>query len=302
MRFRGFMKHCEAISWLHPAIAWLGSRETEPLIFTQEGPAMVVGVRFPQNPYTRQVQGSKDPTIPADKEEIILRHCDLIKYMALRLASRLPPHVSVDDLFNAGVIGLMDAIEKFDPEQQIQFRTYAKIRIKGAMLDEIRAMDWVPRSLRQKSTLLTKTAATLSEKLGRHPTDEEMAAELDVTLDHYYHLLDEIKGISLMPLEIQEAVQDAQGEAQLATAADGPFQAVYREQLRDELAAAIETLPKNEQLILSLYYYEELTMKEIGAVMGYTESRISQLHTKAVLRLRTRLARTLKKDDLPDVI
>jgi RNA polymerase sigma factor for flagellar operon FliA len=262
---------------------------------------MVVGARFPHNPYSKQAQVSQEAIIPADKEEIILRHCDLIKYMALRLASRLPPHVSVDDLFNAGIIGLMDAIDKFDPDQQIQLRTYAKIRIKGAMLDEIRAMDWVPRSLRQKSTMLTKTCASLEERLGRHPTDEEIAAELDISLDHYYRLLDEIKGISLMPLEIQETLKDAQGEAQLATAADGPFQAVYREQLREELATAIETLPKNEQLILSLYYYEELTMKEIGAIMGYTESRISQLHTKAILRLRTRLARSLKKDDLPDI-
>lgn len=263
---------------------------------------MVVGARFPNNPYTKQVQGSKDPVIPADKEETILRHCDLIKYMALRLASRLPPHVSVDDLFNAGVIGLMDAIDKFDPEQQIQFRTYAKIRIKGAMLDEIRAMDWVPRSLRQKSSLLTKSSASLLEKLGRYPTDEELAAELNLSLSSYHHMLDEIKGISLMPLEIQEATQDGQGETQLATSGDGPFQAVYREQLRNELAEAIETLPKNEQLILSLYYYDELTMKEIGAIMGYTESRISQLHTKAVLRLRTRLARNLKKEDLPDLV
>lgn len=262
---------------------------------------MVVSVRFPNNPYARQTQATKEPSIPMDKEQMILHHCDLIKYMALRLASRLPSHVSVDDLFNAGVIGLMDAINKFDPEQQIQFRTYAKIRIKGAMLDEIRAMDWVPRSLRQKSNQLTKSAASLTEKLGRYPTDEELAAALNLAMDSYYHLLDEIKGISLMPVEIQEAVQDPQGETQLASSGDGPFQAVYKEQIRKELASAIETLPKNEQLILSLYYYEELTMKEIGAVMGYTESRISQLHTKAVLRLRTRLARSLKKDDLPDM-
>jgi RNA polymerase sigma factor for flagellar operon FliA len=262
---------------------------------------MVVSVRFPNNPYARQTQATKEPSIPMDKEQMILHHCDLIKYMALRLASRLPSHVSVDDLFNAGVIGLMDAIDKFDPEQQIQFRTYAKIRIKGAMLDEIRAMDWVPRSLRQKSNQLTKSAASLTEKLGRYPTDEELAAALNLGMDSYYHLLDEIKGISLMPVEIQEAVQDPQGETQLASSGDGPFKAVYKEQIRKELASAIETLPKNEQLILSLYYYEELTMKEIGAVMGYTESRISQLHTKAVLRLRTRLARSLKKDDLPDM-
>ncbi|HBD10435.1 MAG TPA: FliA/WhiG family RNA polymerase sigma factor [Syntrophobacteraceae bacterium] len=262
---------------------------------------MVVSARFPNNPYVQQAHANKEPAIPMDKEQMILAHCDLIKYMALRLAARLPAHVSVDDLFNAGVIGLMDALDKFDPEQQIQFRTYAKIRIKGAMLDEIRAMDWVPRSLRQKSNQLARSASSLTEKLGRYPSDEELATELNLTLESYFRVLDEIKGISLMPVEIQEAVQDSQGENQLAAAGDGPFQAVYKEQIRNELASAIETLPKNEQLILSLYYYEELTMKEIGAIMGYTESRISQLHTKAILRLRTRLARSLKKDDLPDI-
>jgi RNA polymerase sigma factor FliA len=263
---------------------------------------MIISANHCHNPYGKQAQMVKDPVMQAEKEQIVLDHCDLIKYMALRLASRLPAHISVDDLFNAGVIGLMDAIDKFDPEQQIQFKTYAKIRIKGAMLDEIRSMDWVPRSLRQKSSSLTRTCLALEEKLGRHPSDEEMAAEMNISLAAYYKVLDEIKGISLLPVEIQEALQDGQGEAQLATQTDNPFQAVYREQLRDELAAAIGTLPRNEQLILSLYYYEELTMKEIGAVLGYTESRISQLHTKAVMRLRTRLVRTLKKEDLPDFL
>jgi RNA polymerase sigma factor for flagellar operon FliA len=261
---------------------------------------MLTSAHYQTNPYGRQVQAIKEPLMPENKEEIILSHCDLIKYMALRLASRLPAHISVDDLFNAGIIGLMDAIDKFDPTQQIQFKTYAKIRVKGAMLDEIRSMDWVPRSLRQKSSTLTKTCMVLEERLGRHPSDEEIGAELGITLEAYHKMLDEIKGISLLPIEIQEAIQDGQGEEQLSTQTDNPFQMVYRKQLKEELATAIGTLPRTEQLILSLYYYEELTMKEIGAVLGYTESRISQLHTKAVLRLRTRLARTLKKEDLPD--
>jgi RNA polymerase sigma factor for flagellar operon FliA len=255
---------------------------------------------FYSNHCSKGVPVGQEPVITKDKEEIILRHCDLIKYTALRLASRLPPHISAEDLFNAGIIGLMDAIDKFDPDQQIQFKTYAKIRIKGAMLDEIRSMDWVPRSLRQKAGNLEKTCVALEEELGYYPTDEEIAAKLDLSLDSYYKLLDEIKGISLLPMEIHDAHQSEQSEGQLAEKSDGPFQFVYNEQIRRHLAEAISHLPKKEQLVLSLYYYDELTMKEIGAVLGYTESRISQLHTKAVLHLRARLAHVLKKEDLPD--
>jgi RNA polymerase sigma factor FliA len=237
---------------------------------------------------------------PSTKEDIILRHLDLVKYMALRLATRLPPGISVDDLFNAGIIGLMDAIDKFDPSQQIQFKTYAKIRVKGAMLDEIRSLDWVPRSLRQKSSNLEHTSAALEKKLGRQPTDEEILAELHISLDEYHKLLDEIKDISVVPMEILDALQDGQAENHLSTQSESPFQNIYREQIRQKLAEAISTLSKNEQLVLSLYYYEELTMKEIGVILGYTESRISQLHTKAVLRMRARLSRSFKKEDLLD--
>jgi len=261
---------------------------------------MLNSTAYYSNQMSKGVPVGEEPIIAKDKEAIILRHCDLIKYTALRLASRLPPHISAEDLFNAGVIGLMDAIDKFDPDQQIQFKTYAKIRIKGAMLDEIRSMDWIPRSLRQKSSMLEKTCAALEEDLGRYPTDEEIADKLEISLESYYKLLDEVKGISLLPMEINEAHQCEHGEDSLTERSGGPFQVVYQEQIREHLAEAISHLPKKEQLVLSLYYYEELTMKEIGAVLGYTESRISQLHTKAVLHLRTRLAHVLKREDLPD--
>lgn len=249
--------------------------------------------------YRQSLDGGA-PSAVKDREQFILRHCDLIKYTALRLASRLPPHISVDDLFSAGVIGLMDAIDKFNPNQQVQFRTYARIRIKGAMLDEIRSMDWVPRSLRQKSTRLAKACEELEEQLGGSPTDEEVAAYMDISLDAYHQLLNDLKGISFLPIEIEDALGE-QGLEQLRDPQE-PFQVIYREQIRKKLAEAIRRLPRQEQLVLSLYYYEELTMKEIGAVLGYTESRISQLHTKAVLSLRTRLARILKKEDLPEIV
>ena len=261
---------------------------------------MMSGVYSRSMVYNRQVHAVERAAEPSTKEEIILQHLDLVKYIALRLAPRLPADTSVDDLFNAGIIGLMDAIDKFDPSQQIQFKTYAKIRIKGAMLDEIRSMDWVPRSLRQKSGSLEQTFAALEKKLGRQPTDDQVATELNISLDDYYKLLDEIKSISVLPMEILDALQESQTESQLGIQSDSPVQAIYREQIRHKLAEAIGSLSKNEQLVLSLYYYDELTMKEIGVILGYTESRISQLHTKAVLRLRTRLTRSFKKEDLLD--
>ena len=136
--------------------------------------------------------------------------------------------------------------------------------------------------------------------MGRRPEEEEIAAELNISLDDYYGLLDEIKGVSVLPVEMLDTIEDGQRESQLGIQCDGPFQNTYRNQIRQKLAEAISTLSKNEQLVLSLYYYEELTMKEIGVILGLTESRISQIHTQAVLRLRTRLARSFKKEDLPD--
>lgn len=229
-----------------------------------------------------------------------MQHCDLVKYMAYRLVSRLPDSVQADDLFNAGVIGLIDAVDKFDPEQGIQFETYAKIRVRGAMLDEIRAMDWVPRSLRQKSSEIEKTCLALEQRLGRDASDEEMAEGLGVSLEEYFRWLDEIKGISVVPEDIHDAILENKEPQALASESDELFQTIHRAELKTYLSEAIAALSDKEQLILSLYYFDELTMKEIGAVLGYTESRISQIHTKAILRLRGRLARRLKKDDLPE--
>ncbi|MGV8074056.1 MAG: RNA polymerase sigma factor FliA [Syntrophobacteraceae bacterium] len=245
-------------------------------------------------------QRSERGICPEDKEQIILQHCALVKYMAIRLVSRLPNSVQMDDLFNAGIIGLIDAVDKFDPLQGIQFETYAKIRVRGAMLDEIRSMDWVPRSLRQKSSEMEKACTSLCQKLGRDPSDEEIAEELGVSIDEYFQILDEIKGISVLPEDIHDTLQESRGSRMLTTESDNPVNQIHKEEIASHLTAAISTLPEKEQMVLALYYYEELTMKEIGAVLGYTESRISQIHTKAVLKLRNRLARKLKKEDLPE--
>lgn len=257
--------------------------------------------RYPvrKNPYLNQ---AADNCAVSDKERAVLEHSDLVKYIALRLISRLPDHISVDDLISAGILGLIDAIEKYDSSQGIPFEYYAKIRIKGAMLDEIRSMDWVPRSLRQKSATLEKACVTLEQKLGRDPTEEEVATELGVSMDEFHKLLDETKGISFLPENIHEVIRENRESHALASASDELFDRTYRREIQKHLAEAITALSEKEQLVLSLYYYEELTMKEIGVTLGYTESRISQIHTKAVIKLKTKLAKKLKPDDLPGFI
>ena len=235
-----------------------------------------------------------------NREKIILQYYDLVKFIAYRLASRLPSHVCLDDLFNSGVIGLMDAIDKFDPSQGILFETYAKFRIRGAMLDDIRSMDCVSRSLRQKCNHMEKTCAAMEHRLGRFPKDEEIAEELNMSLDDYFKLLDEIKSITLVPEDLHDMVYESREPIALATNPEGPLQNVYQQEIKALLAEAIRSLSEKEQLVLSLYYYEELTMREIGEVMGYTESRISQLHSKAVIKMRIRLAKKMKAEDLPE--
>ncbi len=237
-----------------------------------------------------------------NRDEAILKYYPLVRHTAYRLAARLPNTTSIEDLCAAGVIGLMDAINKYDPEQGVSFENYARIRIRGAMLDEIRNMDWIPRSLRQKSSEMEKVCAALEKKLGRFPEDEEIAAEMGMDLEAYYELLDNLKGISFIPEDLHEYIQENREPAHLATDPDETFRLIHKGQMQQILAECIETLSEKEKLVLSLYYFEDLTMKEVGAVMGYTESRISQIHTKAVLKLRLRLSKRLNPDDLPDGI
>jgi RNA polymerase sigma factor for flagellar operon FliA len=226
------------------------------------------------------------------RNELVLTYTPLIKYIAARLASRLPPQVSLDDLISCGIIGLIDAITKFDLSKNVQFKTYAEFRIKGAMLDELRALDWVPRSIRNKITNLEHAYETLEKKLGRPAKDEEVARQLHLDLDGFHKLLDETKSVSFMDIELlKEKTPEINGgfSALLNDTEGDPFSTLSLAQIRDMLAKAIGELPEKEKLVISLYYFEELTMKEIGEVLSYTESRISQMHSKAVLRLRTKL-------------
>lgn len=222
----------------------------------------------------------------------------MIRYVAGRIAMRLPAHVSLDDLISAGVIGLIDAVDKFDPDKKVQFKTYAEFRVRGAILDELRSMDWVPRSVRRKSTQLENAYNKLQNQLGRPASDEEVAEALGIDMDALFRLLDEVKGVNLLSLDDQDnplnqldadQVMEALGRADR----EDPLALLGLAELQSQVAEAIAGLPEKEKLVVSLYYYDELTMREIGEVLGYTESRISQMHTKAILRLRARLRTVL---------
>lgn len=228
------------------------------------------------------------------QERLVLEYAPLIKYIAARMAMRLPPHISLDDLISAGMLGLLDAIKKFDPTKKISFRTYAEFRIKGAILDELRNLDWVPRSIRKKSSQLEKVYTRLLIELGRPAEAEEVAEALGLTLEEFHQLLDETKTISLLDVEVVRRNLSELSETELCEIlqdenARDPFIAVHFGELRQALLKALEALPDKEKLLISLYYYEELTMKEIGTIMGYTESRISQLHTQAIYHLWSKL-------------
>jgi len=233
------------------------------------------------------------------RQELIVKYTPLIKYIANRIAIRLPSHIDIEDIVNTGVLGLMDAIEKFDPTRGVKFETYAEFRIKGAILDELRALDWVPRSVRKIATWLETANASLEKKLGRPAYDEELAEAMDIEVDKLHELLSRAGGISLLSLEM--VINKNDGKRPLmdflsAKDDQNPVESMKLEEMRDIVADCIELLPEKEKLVVSLYYYDELTMKEIGSVLKLTESRVSQIHTKAVMRLRGKLRRTLEEN------
>ncbi len=229
-----------------------------------------------------------------NREEVIKQYSPMIKYVANRIAMRLPPHIEMDDLVSVGVLGLIDAITKYDPTRGAKFKTYAEFRVRGAILDELRSMDWVPRSVRQKASNIDSVVQKLQSKLGRPPEDEEVAGEMGISLDQFFDTLNETKSMPVLSLEGLGIAKET-GEQQslldcLAGKGDTDPQTQIRlNELKEIIAQAIDTLPEQARLMISLYYYEELTMKEIGAVLDVTESRVSQIHSKAVFRLCTEL-------------
>ncbi|MBI5230902.1 MAG: RNA polymerase sigma factor WhiG [Coriobacteriales bacterium] len=234
----------------------------------------------------------------AARDQLILNYSPLVKYVAGRLASSLPQTVDTADLISYGIFGLIDAIEKYDPERAIKFETYAIARIKGAIIDELRAMDWVPRSVRSRAREIEQAYIKLENQYKRVPTDEEVASAIGVTTDEYQDILAKLSYTSVVSFEelwVGNDRDDNQGgPASIKDeSAEDPVAIFENLELRDILADAIERLPEREKTVIALYYYEGLTLKEIGQVLGVTESRVSQLHTKAVLRLRARMSSAL---------
>jgi len=229
------------------------------------------------------------------RERLVVAYSPLVKYVSGRMASGLPAHVQEADLISYGLGGLISAIERFELEREIKFETYAITRIKGAIIDELRSLDWVPRSVRARARAIERASAKLEHSLRRAPTDEEMAEELELTVSDFQDALLQISNSTVAALDELWTVSDASGDqvSLLDTlqdpAAPDPAQVIDAADLKDRLAAAIACLPEREKLVVALYYYENLTLREIGEVLGVTESRVSQLHTKAVLRLRGRM-------------
>jgi RNA polymerase sigma factor for flagellar operon FliA len=229
-----------------------------------------------------------------EREALTVESLPLIKHIAHKVAIRLPSTVEMRDLINAGVLGLLDAIDKFEPERGVKFKTYAEVRIRGAILDSLRDLDWAPRSLRRKSKDLEKAYLDLGQKLGRPATDEEVAAALGANIEEFHALVDQLHGLTVGSFENPSDAEE-RGESQINYYPDDgsndPAARFESKELSEILAEAIESLPERERMVLSLYYHEEFTMKEIGALLGVNESRVSQIHTKATLRLRGKLMR-----------
>ncbi len=240
-------------------------------------------------------QRYKEDNAPDARERLILNYSPLVKYVAGRLAATLPQTVDTADLISYGMFGLIDAIEKFDLSREIKFETYAMSRIKGAIIDELRAVDWVPRSVRHKAKELERAYIALENRLKRVPTDEEVAQVLGITIKDLNEIVKQLSHTSVVALEELWSVGfDKDEKVSLLdtiedTTSKDPYELLETSEIKKILGQAIENLPYREKTVIALYYYEGLTLREIGEILGVTESRVSQLHTKAVLRLRGRL-------------
>jgi RNA polymerase sigma factor for flagellar operon FliA len=230
------------------------------------------------------------------RDRLILTYAPLVKFVAGRISSGLPSHVDENDLVSYGLLGLISAIERYDPDRDVKFETYAIARIKGSIIDELRAMDWVPRSVRARAREIERAIGKLEAELHRSPTDEEIAAKVGIPIEELEDNLLDISRSSIGALDELWTVSSSTGDqiALIDTIEDPegpqPHAALDVTETREAMAEAIAGLPEREKIVVTLYYYEELTLREIGEVLGVTESRVSQLHTKAILRLRARLS------------
>jgi RNA polymerase sigma factor FliA len=241
--------------------------------------------------YPPSAEAGPTPALTGEQERVLLEHLPIVRFLARRIHERLPQHVDIEDLVSAGVVGLMDAFAKFDPGKKVQFRSYAQFRIRGAILDSLRTLDWSPRELRRKGRAVEEAIRALTARLGHAPGEVEIAAEMGVELDEYQQLLGDLKGLEIGTLHLEH--NEDSGEEELAYVPgrpeEDPLFRCLRGELEERLANAIANLPDRERLVMTLYYYEEMTMREIGLALGVVESRVSQVHASAVTHLRAAL-------------
>ena len=232
----------------------------------------------------------------AERERLLVEQLPQVKYIAKRIHDRLPPHVLLEDLVHAGILGLIEAIQRYDPARHVELKSYAKHRIHGAILDSLRDLDWSPRPLRRKARRIEEAQQRLRARLGYAPSESQLAEELGMGLDKFQHLLGELRGLDLRSLQSETMEEGSGHETHNNTQTEppeDPFSLCLRSEMAGLLAKAVEELPERERQLLALYYYEELTMKEAGAVLGIGEARVSQLHSAAIVRLRARMSELL---------
>ncbi len=238
----------------------------------------------------------------AQKDVIIAEYAPLIKFIARKISMRLPANIELDDLISSGVIGLMDAIDKYDQTRDNKFKTYAEFRIRGSILDELRAQDWVPRSVRDKAKALDRAAQRLEAKLGRIPDDYEVAEHMEISIDEYHSLVNQAKPASVLSIDEQASFSSVDKKSLLSIVdsykGQNPYFQVSSKKMKKTIAKCIEDLPERQRLVLSLYYYEDLNLKEIGKVLKVTESRVSQLHAQAVTKLKLKLGQVCEEEEL----
>jgi RNA polymerase sigma factor for flagellar operon FliA len=230
-----------------------------------------------------------------DSNDLVTKHAPLVKRIAYHLMSRLPPSVQADDLIQAGMIGLLEASRNYDASQGASFETYAGIRIRGAMLDEIRKNDWAPRSVHRKARKVAEAVRQIEHQKGRDARDNEVATALGMSLDEYHQMLQDASGYLVLSFD-DMGNDDESLASQISDNAPGPFEGLQKEDFKKNLAESIAGLPERERLVMTLYYDEELNLREIGAVLGVSESRVSQIHSQALLRLQARLGQWMHQE------
>jgi len=275
-----------------------GSRFAEGQALFDDGSELAgmvsqVGPLF--KPFTGDTAGGENALesgVADDRDRLLLEHLPTVRYIARRIHERLPQHVELDDLISAGVVGLIDAFAKFDHGKKVQFKSYAQFRIRGAILDSLRTLDWSPRELRRKGRAVEEAIRAVTQRLGRAPVEQEIAGEMELSLEDYQQLLGDLKGLEIGSLHMERSEDSGDEELSYIPGSpeEDPLFRCLKSEMKQRLIDAIEELPEKERMVLTLYYYEELTMKEIGQTLGVVESRVSQIHSSAVLRLRVALA------------